>query len=122
MKVRLDFVTNSSSSSYIVAFKNDDSDSSKIIKTILDSIGVDREYKELKDYISYKFDSECYEPGEEEEFNEAYGDEINNVKNSFDKGYKVYDLRVDYNEETLVDVLKNISNMSDLLKILEEIC
>lgn len=142
MKVRLDFVTNSSSSSYLIAFKDsnifDEETLNKypflklfpnIIETIMDmESGYDTTaayvYETKEDYEQYLLDNYGYTK------TRTIKDLIDGdsyVRNRYEKaveylskGYKIAEKDIDYNDESLIQIIKALANDNDEFVLLEE--
>jgi hypothetical protein len=142
MKVRLDFVTNSSSSSYLIAFKDsnifDEETLNKypflklfpnIIETIMDmESGYDTTaayvYETKEDYEQYLLDNYSYTKTRTIK-DLIEGDSY--VRNRYEKaveylskGYKIAEKDIDYNDESLIQIIKALANDNDEFVLLEE--
>ena len=142
MKVRLDFVTNSSSSSYLIAFKDsnifDEETLNKypflklfpnIIETIMDmESGYDTTaayvYETKEDYEQYLLDNYGYTKTRTIK-DLIEGDSY--VRNRYEKaveylskGYKIAEKNVGYDDESLVQIIKALANDNDEFVLLEE--
>lgn len=142
MKVRLDFVTNSSSSSYLIAFKDsnifDEETLNKypflklfpnIIETIMDmESGYDTTaayvYETKEDYEQYLLDNYGYTKTRTIK-DLIEGDSY--VRNRYEKaveylskGYKIAEKDIDYNDESLIQIIKALANDNDEFVLLEE--
>lgn len=142
MKVRLDFVTNSSSSSYLIAFKDsnifDEETLNKypflklfpnIIETIMDmESGYDTTaayvYETKEDYEQYLLDNYGYTKTRTIK-DLIEGDSY--VRNRYEKaveylskGYKIAEKDIGYDDESLVKIIKALTNNNDDFVLLEE--
>lgn len=142
MKVRLDFVTNSSSSSYLIAFKDsnifDEETLNKypflklfpnIIETIMDmESGYDTTaayvYETKEDYEQYLLDNYGYTKTRTIK-DLIEGDSY--VRNRYEKaveylskGYKIAEKDIGYNDESLIQIIKALANDNDEFVLLEE--
>ena len=142
MKVRLDFVTNSSSSSYLIAFKDsnifDEETLNKypflklfpnIIETIMDmESGYDTTaayvYETKEDYEQYLLDNYAYTKTRTIK-DLIEGDSY--VRNRYEKaveylskGYKIAEKDIGYNDESLIQIIKALANDNDEFVLLEE--
>lgn len=134
MKKRIDFVTNSSSSCYVIAYKSDihiDEDTKKkypfiklydrLIQSIADAedyIDTDKAtvYKTLEDYTVDFLDRYLYygsSISEIVENNEYAGEEYEQAKSYFENGYFVMRKRVGDHNNSLIDVIKTMSYDND---------
>lgn len=134
MKKRIDFVTNSSSSCYVIAYKSDidiDEDTKKkypfiklydrLIQSIADAedyIDTDKAtvYKTLEDYTVDFLDRYLYygsSISEIVENNEYAGEEYEQAKSYFENGYFVMRKRVGDHNNSLIDVIKTMSCDND---------
>lgn len=142
MKVRLDFVTNSSSSSYLIAFKDsnifDEETLNKYpflklfpntIETIMDmESGYDTTaayvYETKEDYEQYLL--ECYGWRETKTIEDLIKND-SYVRNRYEKaieylnkGYKIAEKDIGYDDESLVKIIKDLTNNNDYFVLLEE--
>lgn len=131
MKIRLDYVTNSSSSSYIVALKDHVFDEETLAKypflefyqnPLENFLERNNSYSETelsnviknKDELStwIKNDYSYYEVKEVIEFYEK-------CLKFIEQGYSIYDLRVDYSDDFIEDFIQRSSNSNPNFIIIE---
>lgn len=142
MKVRLDFVTNSSSSSYLIAFKDSnifDEETlnkypflklfSNIIETIMNMESEEDTtaayvYETKEDYEQYLLDNYGYTKTRTIK-DLIEGDSY--VRNRYEKaveylskGYKIAEKDIDYNDVSLIQIIKALANDNDEFVLLEE--
>lgn len=142
MKVRLDFVTNSSSSSYLIAFKDsnifDEETLNKypflklfpnIIETIMDmESGYDTTaayvYETKEDYEQYLLDNYSYTKARTIkdliEGDSYVRDRYEKAVEYLSKGYKIAEKDIGYDDESLVKIIKALTNNNDDFVLLEE--
>lgn len=116
MKTRIDFITNSSSSSYVIAFKSFDDEMKKLpkkVKKIIEALiqiffddKVTNE-KELQDYLCQNYDYESLEEMLEDEWlREKYELYLSKIK----EGYTIAFLDVAYNDDITPARLRDIED------------
>lgn len=134
MKIRSDFVTNSSSSSYVIAYRKNidiDEDTKKkhpfvklydrLIQSIIDSVDYcDTEeatvYETREDYDRYFLEGNSYYGSSVDEIlknNEYARDEYEEVCKYFADGYSVMRKRVGDHNNGLIDMIKTMSEDND---------
>lgn len=143
MKVRLDFVTNSSSSSYLIAFKDsntfDEETLNKypflklfpnIIETIIDMESDDTTaayiFETKEDYEEYLINN--YSWTKAKTIKDLINDnDYSYVRNRYEKaveylskGYKIAEKDIGYDDESLVKIIKALTNNNDDFVLLEE--
>jgi hypothetical protein len=125
-KQRLSFVTNSSSSSFILAVKDEGFLSSgassleKLVKKLLFDDA--REFRTKEDLDEYFADNYMYGTDDLQEFlaeNEWERERYNEWLDYINHGYIIVDRTVDYSEETLSQLLQEIPDGENIIMIEE---
>lgn len=114
MKYRNDFVTNSSSSSFVIAYKNNESNE-KVMQAVSAAYDVFETQsgtliKDLKGLDEFM-------PKNEECFNRQ---EYNKLKKWLEKGYAILQKNVSYDAQALTTFLQNLAEYNDEIIILHE--
>lgn len=117
MKIRMDFVTNSSSSSYVIAYKKvDDSAVKTLPEPIQKMYEVFTRYffgnsisneKELQEYFSEVYGYDSLEEMEEDDWaKQEYEEYLSKIK----QGYSIAFLEAAYGEETIPAILQELED------------
>lgn len=142
MKIRLDYVTNSSSSSYIIAFKNGYDFDEETLKKYPFLRHYNGEIERILHYLSKSewSDTELdFEINTEEDLDnfckdrycwngENFEDWLKTkeaqdyflMKNYLDKGYSILEFDIDYSDDYLNEEINNLTNSNDGRAILIE--
>jgi hypothetical protein len=141
-KIRIDYVTNSSSSSYVLAFRNPSSDlitedelnrlslsvkkivssALKAYKNIINEANYNISTKEELDEMFVKEHCRSKYPTLESlfEYDKDYKEQYNEYLNYINQGYTIAEFTVDYNEsETTGELLSNIADGENIIMIQE---
>ena len=114
MKFRKGFVTNSSSSSFVISY-NDNND---LVTSILDVTGEETWNIERIDDINDLLDKHCYDSLEEALDNEDEDGIFHTVQVALEQGKTVYLKKIGYRADEYVEVLKVLENLFDDFEIL----
>lgn len=114
MKFRKGFVTNSSSSSFVISY-NDNND---LVTSILDVTGEETWNIERIDDINDLLDKHCYDSLEEALDNEDEDGIFHTVQDALEQGKTVYLKKIGYRADEYVEVLKVLENLFDDFEIL----
>ena len=114
MKIRTGFVTNSSSSSFVISYN----ENNNLVTSILDVTGaetwkIERIY-DINDFL----DEYCYDSLEKALDNEDEGGLFHTVKNALEQGKTVCLKDIGYSADEYIKVLKILENQFDDFEIL----
>jgi hypothetical protein len=124
VKTRLSFVTNSSSSSFVLAVKNEGflkSGTSRLEKVakklIFGNADVIANADDLEEYILKDSYSGTLEEALEEPY---YKEKFDKCLSYINKGYLIVDRTIDYSEDTLSELISNLPDGEDIIMIERE--
>ena len=114
MKIRTGFVTNSSSSSFVISYN----ENNNLVTSILDATGEETCNIERIYDINDLLDEYCYDSLEEALDNEDEGGLFHTVKNALEQGKTIYLKQISYDADEYIKVLKILENQFDDFEIL----
>lgn len=112
MKVRLGFVTNSSSTSYMIAYKTEELSEKNFLEMFMEhfSYNIIKDEDSLKHYFLDDYGYDDFNEMLEEE-----GDRYNNYLEKIKAGYCIAFLSVDYDNEEFMEFIEKLNDGKNII-------